>query len=307
MRFFIILTIFIELFAIKNELELKLDYIVLDSKYVDEKLYISNNRGSIEVFKDLISIKKITLPSIEDIYEDTRVPKLFSIDVLNDSILILTEGSFYRELYLYRDNLLKKVMDDSARVLIKTVKFLEPNIALLALYSSEFMIFDIEKEKIISKFKIGDSTLSDFMILDSDRLLCSFESGEIVKYSIKNRKIEQVFKGANRDNVYKIDSKNGKIIGAGQDKRLAIYDLDGSYKVVDSGFLIYFCSFSKDGKKIAFSKNENSDIAILDLESLKIEEILKADNSSIVNSVIFLDDLNILTIDDNKIYKWRLK
>ena len=192
--------------------------------------------------------------------------------------------------------------------LIKKAKFIDNHKALLALISNEVILFDIDNKKIIYRKQLSESSFSDFSLdEDKKRAAVSCESGEIFYIDVSNGDIIKVFKGANVDNVYKVDIKKDKIVTAGQDRRLGIYDIDtGSHKHIQVEFLIYAAALSPDAKLAAFAMNEQNDIGIVDVESMQIIHILKGQNATL-NTILFTENKHLFSAsDDPFILEWRL-
>jgi WD40 repeat protein len=180
---------------------------------------------------------------------------------------------------------------------------------MVALLSNEYILFDIKEKKMLYRIHVSYSHFSDFM-LSSDKsiLVGSSESGEISVLNVENGKIIKTLKGANVDNVYKVDIKNSKVLGAGQDRRGIIYDLDtGSHIRFDAHFLIYAGALSPSAKKAAFAFTEDNDIVIFDVFSEKKLHTLRGQKSTL-NSIVFIDENTLVSGSDDKlIMLWKLK
>ena len=98
MRVFItILLLFKFIFAAEFLGEIKTNYPVTNLILNDKNLYISTDSGEVLVYdvEQNKTIKTINLPQISSYFE-TKSPKVFSTDALNDKILILSEDDYYK-------------------------------------------------------------------------------------------------------------------------------------------------------------------------------------------------------------------
>ena len=74
----------------------------------------------------------------------------------------------------------------------------------------------------------------------------------------------------------------------------------------EADFLVYSVGLSLDGKIGAYMKNEMSDIAVFEINGGKEMAILKG-HKNLLNSIIFIDDKNIVSAEDGKnILFWKL-
>ncbi len=286
---------------------------VIDIVVVDSMLTVSTDIGTVESYS--MSTKeqlvKIEFPMITDFMGDAIFPKIFSTDYLKVSkqyLAVVQANSGYRELFVIKDGIKSKLISAKDKHFISKAKFVDENRIMIALLSNEYILYDIKEAKEIYRVHISYSHFSDFM-LSKDRsiLVGSSESGEITVLNVENAKIIKTLKGANVDNVYKVDIKNGKVLAAGQDRRGIIYDMNtGSFVRFDGHFLIYAGALSSDGTKAAFAFTEDNDIVIFDVNSEKKLYTLKGQKSTL-NSIVFVDDKTIVSGSDDKfIMIWRI-
>jgi len=286
---------------------------VIDIVVIDDMLTVSTDIGTVESYS--ISKKeqltKIEFPMITDFMGDAIFPKIFSTDYLKVSkqyLAVVQANSGYRELFVIKDGIKSKLISAEDKHFISKAKFVDENRIMVALLSNEYILYDIKEAKEIYRVHISYSHFSDFMLSkDRSMLVGSSESGEITVLNVENAKIIKTLKGANVDNVYKVDIKNGKVLAAGQDRRGIIYDMDtGSFVRFDGHFLIYAGALSADGTKAAFAFTEDNDIVVFDVNSEKKLYTLKGQKSTL-NSIVFIDDKTIVSGSDDKfIMIWRL-
>jgi WD40 repeat protein len=114
--------------------------------------------------------------------------------------------------------------------------------------------------------------------------------------------------GGNKDNVFKVDFKNGKVSAAGQDRIGAVYDLKSkNIQTFKAPFLIYATGLSPDATKSAYAFGLDNEIAVFNLSTNSKEYNLKGQKSTL-NSIVFYDNNTIYSGSDDKyIMKWSLK
>ncbi len=315
MKFIITLFLFFN-FLVAKDLKpiytLKSKGSVTEILYNGNKLYASNDKGSVDIF-DLTKkeiIKEIELPTIKDFMGDEIKAKIYSIDFLNDKILIVSQGKKgFRNLFIYQNDKLLPIIRDTQGYFIRKAKFINSNQILLGLLSNEIVLYDIKAKKEIYRIQIDQSHFSDFVLSEDKKTIASAdESGAVTISNVENGKREKVYKSENVDNVYQIDFKNGIIITAGQDRRVAIYNLknNSSYHL-QSSFLVYSVGLSPSGKIGGYSANEENDVIIFDTNFKNRLYTLKGQKSTLTK-ILFINEKEIFTSsEDNNINFWRLK
>ena len=287
---------------------------VIDIVVSDGMLTVSTDRGTIESYnmasKEQLMIEQFHM--IKDFMGDDIYPKVFSTDYLKISkrYLAVVQGvSGSRELFIIKDGKKTKLISEKDKLFISKAKFVDENRIIIALLSNEYILFDINEKKRIYRSHVSYSHFSDFMLsTDKSVLVGSSESGEITVLNVENGKIIKTLKGANVDNVYKVDIKNSKVLAAGQDRRGVVYDLDtGSYSRFDGNFLIYAGALSPSAKLAAFAFTEDNDIVIFAIFSDKQLYTLKGQKTTL-NSIVFVDENTLVSgSDDEFIMMWKLK
>lgn len=287
---------------------------VIDIVISDDMLSLSTDKGTVESYSmnTKEQLMKIKFPMIKDFMGDEIHPKVFSTDYLKISkrYLAVVQGvSGSRELFIIKNGEKTRLISEKQKLFISKAKFVDENRIMVALLSNEYILFDIKEKKMIYRLHVSYSHFSDFMLSEDRSILVgSSESGEITVLNVENGKIIKTLKGANVDNVYKVDVKNGKVLAAGQDRRGVIYDIDTeSYIRFDGNFLIYAGALSSDAKKAAFAFTEDNDIVIFDVFSEKQEYTLRGQKSTL-NSIVFIDENTLVSgSDDRFVMIWKLK
>lgn len=319
MRYLFVLIMLLSLSWGKNitpayELEAKGNVIDI---FVDSGfLYAGTANGTLEIF-DLAqkkSIESIELPKIENFLGEQMSAKIYSIDINQDrsKILIISQATNgARELYIYsiKDKKLDKIISDKQNKIIKKAKFYDNENILLGHMSSEISLFNTNTKKEAYIIQVSFSQFSDFAMNENKtEAAISCESGEIFIFDIKNGKILKTLKGANLDNVYKVDYKKGLVLGAGQDREGSVYTVStGAFIKFKADFLIYAGAISPNGNLASYAFNEQNDIVVFNIQTHSKEFVLKGQKSTL-NTILFKDDKTIISASDDKfIMVWNLQ
>jgi len=279
----------------------------------EDKIVAGTNAGTIDVyaFKDGVLIKKIAFEKIKDFTGEMMAPKVFSVDALLGTetyVAVVQASSGARRLVLVDNGVTKEIISAEENLFITKAQFVDKNRILVALMSNELLLIDVKTAKKQYQVQVNPSHFSDFVLNESKSVVASScESGEITLSDVATGKTLKVFSGGNVDNVYKVDFKHQKILGAGQDRRGIVYDTTSkSYDRFDAPFLIYAGALSPLAKRGAFAFNEENDIVIFDLASKSKLHTLKGQKSTL-NTIVFLNENELVSGSDDKfILLWRL-
>jgi len=278
---------------------------------VEGKIIAGTSVGTLEMYKlsDATKLSSIQFPKIKDFTGDEVAPKIFSVDMLDNTLLAVVQASSgARELYLMEEGKPKILIDAHANLFISKAKFVDKNRILVALLSNELLLWDVKNKKEIYRIQPNPSHFSDFALNESKTMVASScESGEITIFDVMSGKIIKVLKGGNVDNVYKVDFKKEKVLCAGQDRRGIVYELgSGAYERFDGSFLIYAGALSPSLKWGAFAFNEQNDIVLFDLTTKSKVHTLKGQKSTL-NTIVFANEKELVSAsDDQFIMIWRL-
>lgn len=274
-RLFLIIIISINLFAMENLTPNKVYRATANVQSLviyDQKLYTGTSNGTVEVFNinDTSKITSIKIDDISDFAGDKVPSKIYSIDVLNENILITSQGEQgFRNIYLYSNNSLNKLIDIKSNYLIQKAKFIDENHFVFALLSNQIGLYDIKENSLIYLTQIAYSSFSDFALSeDKKTLVTTDESGVVRLFDVKRGQVLKEFDAINLDRVYQLDYKNGVILTAGQDRKAVVFEYK-SNKSLHFDFLLYSCALSEDASFGAIAYNENNDVLIFDISSLR--------------------------------------
>jgi len=311
--FTIVLLFFISLHAIDIMPQQTIDANgeIIDLMVKNKKIYATTDSGKVDIF-DLQSkklLKEIKFKKIKDIFGDLNNVRVFSVDIIDNTILLATQGTRgFSRVYLYYDNKLHKLFDENDQMAIMKVRYVSRKKILLALLSSELILYDIKNKKIIYDKQVSASKFSDFRFgEDKTTIAFSDESGSVKLIRVKDAKILKSFSGQNLDNVYQLDYKNHIIAVASKDKKCGIYKDDGTMAYhKKSDFIVYSTGLSPSGKLCGYASNSKNDITVFNVYT-KSNLYTLSHNDNPISNIIFLDEKNIITSDKNKIKFWRIK
>lgn len=249
---------------------------------------------------------KIKLEPMINARGETSVQKVMSIDISPNGKILIVAGENGR-LYTAEEGKIRKT-SFSTKTIIKKIAFISDTRLLLALLNSEVVIFDLETDKVVKTLNIDSSPLSD-MTLSNDRKTAAVagEAGIVSLIDTQNGTITRRLKGGNVDNIYKLDLQNGRVITAGQDRRIIVYTVDNRIIArFDGTFLIYAAALSPSGKRGAAAVDEENTIAVLDID--KRQKIASAKGHvATLNRILFLNEKRFVSCaDENKILFWEL-
>ena len=298
---------------VKPQYSIDVDGNVVEFVHKNDKLYVATDVGKLEIYnwKTREKLDEIVFEKIHDFMGDLMFPKVFGVDIdeKGDKLAIMVqdeEGE--RILYIYKDNNLTRILDKKDHIQMREVRFVDETHLLIATMSNDLILFEIPTRKILYKVKLSLSTFSDYQLNeDHSKVASTCESGIVYIVDVQSGKILKTLKGGNKDNVFKVDFKNYKVLACGQDRKAVLYSLGHESMIVyPTQFLVYAGALNKDAKMSAFQINENNDIGIYDnlTKSMKYQLV---GQQSVLNTIVFIDDKTLISSsDDNHILIWRL-
>ena len=277
---------------------------VIDLVLNNDKLYASTAASSVDIFdiKTQEKIDSIKMPKIKDFLGDVIDSKIYSVDVLENNILILSQGEQGgRNLDIYTNGKFENIIKDTQRQFIARAKFLDENHIIYALLSNQIYLYDIKNKKILKEIQISQSKFSSFRLTqDKSKLVVCDESGVISMLDSKSFDILKTFRYQNLDNVFQVDIKDNLILTAGQDRRAAVYNLDTNkayYK--EYSFLIYAAALSPSTKLAAVASDEENNVTIFDTSS-QANLYKLTENKATLSNILFLNENEIFVTSDDK-------
>ena len=277
---------------------------VTDLVLNNDKLYVATAASSVDIFniKTQEKINSIKMPQIKDFLGDIIDSKIYSVDVLEENILILSQGEKGgRNLDIYKDGKIENIIKDTERLFIGRAKFLDENHIIYALLSNQVYLYDIKNKKVLKEIQVSQSKFSSFRLTqDKSKLVVCDESGVISMLDSKSFEILKIFRYQNLDNVFQVDIKNNLILTAGQDRRAAVYNLDTKnayYK--EYSFLVYAAALSPSTKLAAVASDEENNVTIFDTSS-QANLYKLTQNKATLSNILFLNENEIIVTSDAK-------
>lgn len=285
---------------------------VVDIIIKESKLYSATTAGVVDIFdiKSKQIIKQIRVPKIKDFMGDEVDSKVFSIDILNKDILILSQAAQgYRNVFINRNGKSINIINESNMLAIAKAKFLDKNTILLAMLSNEIVSFNINTKKENWRMQASGAKFSDFVLNEEKtEVVVADESGDLKICNTKDGKITKILKGQNLDNVFQVDYKNGIIITAGQDRRAVIYAVKfGSTYYKKASFLIYSAGLSPSGKLAGYASDENNNVTIFDTITQKVIGVYGGNKMTLTNIVFYGEKHFFSSSDDKSINLYKIK
>lgn len=276
----------------------------------DNKLIVSTRESSVMVY-DLLSgklLEKITIPTQRNILGDTIGIIVTSVDALDGKIIFATRHlDSWGDIYIYEQKKLTKLLDASQKIAPKEIKFASADQIIIGTMENEIILFDMTKRAVLYKKHLSEASFSDFVLSEDKKVLFSAdEAPTLYKIETKSGEVIERYDEANKRDIFTIDYKNGILATGGKDKRLVLYSSAKSHKTANADFFISSLILSQDASKVAFSKNEAGDLAVVDTKNLKETVILKGDTTKVIK-MEFLSNGELLTADDRgTLYFWKI-
>jgi hypothetical protein len=294
------------------EMQLKADGSVIDLVYRDNTLYAATDASIVDIFDVAENkiIKKIEVSKIKDFMGDVIDSKIYSVDVIDDKVLVLSQGEHgFRRVDIYKDEKLTSVISVEDKLYIAKAKFLDSDTIIYGLLGNDIISYNIKTKKKNWSIQASQSKFSNF-VFNEDRssvVVCD-ESGDLHVISTKEGKVTKVFSGQNLDNVFQLDYKNGMIATAGQDRRVVVYDVEtGSAYYKTASFLIYSVGLSPSGKLVGYASDENNNVTVFKTLTKSTVAVLGGNKMTLSNIVFINENELFVASDDTTINFYKLK
>jgi len=284
---------------------------VISSNLIDEILYLGTDGGELDIYdiKADKFLEPIKFRTVKTHFSDAEPTKIFSIDRLGDTLLVLTEMD-YNERYLYvfkKEGALWSEISNM-RLANKSAKkafFIDEKTAGVADFGNEIYFIDLESKKAVFKHKFSIALYVDFEINKTrDKIAIGAESGVIYIYNLKTRQTEQTLNFF-KDNMYDIDYKNDVVAVGSIDKQAGVYD--GRMNYFKSDFIVYAVGLSEDAKTFSFMNGEQSDILVYDVSSKEKLATVKT-GQQILNEIYLSNEGRLISVAYEKEVKfWSVK
>lgn len=286
--------------------------LVVDLVYKNNFLYAATNASAVDIFdiKKQKKIKSIKLPKVKDFIGDIITSKVYSLDVIENKILMTSQGNKgFRRIYIYEDDKLDLLIDEKEKMFIAKANFINKKQILFSLLSNQMFLYDLENKKIIWELQVSHSKFSDFALNENRNIVVvADESGDLKQIDISTGKINKRYEGQNLDNVFQVAYKNQIIATAGQDRRCVVYNTKQNksyYK--NASFLIYSVALSPKASLVAYANDEDNNISIFKRSTKEDLYKLKGTKTTL-SKIIFISKNELFTASDDEIINyWKLK
>jgi WD40 repeat protein len=301
-------------FAFAKELKpvftLETRALVYDFVLDGSKLFVANDMGTIEVFNlfKKEKVDEIVLPPVFTVQGERTTPKIISVDRLKGKTLFVsTTLKGFREVWLHDGFNLKKIIKQEDKLSIRKAKFVNDEKFVLGTIGHEMILYDTSDSFKVYRKHIEESAFSDVMLSeDKKTMVSSSESGRVSLMDVKTGKVLNKFESQNVDNIYKISYKNGTIITAGQDRRVAVYRPNEEPYYIKSDFLVYSVGLNPSATVGVYSSGEENHLQVFDIKSKKMLNRLVGHKSVPTNIKFFNDKELFSSGDENKIFYWKI-
>jgi WD40 repeat protein len=272
-------------------------------------LYAGTINGTVEIFDTDKNkkIKTIKIPDIKDFMGDDIPAKIYSIDLFNEMILIVSQGmKGYGNIFIYADNKLNKIIDINKKYFIQKASFVDDEKIVFALLSNQVGVYNFKRKKLDYLIQVSPSSFSHFMISeDKKNIATTDESGIVRIMDIESSQVIREPKALNLDRVYQVDYKNGVILTAGQDRKSVIYK-ESSSSFLDFHFLLYSCGLSPKAKLGAVAYNEQNEVLVFDVDSKRKLYNLKGQKATLTQILFKNEEEIFVSSEDPNINYFKL-
>jgi len=268
--------------------------LVSDILYTKGKLYIATDDGDIEIFDTAThkKLKTLTLEKVKDFMGDEVESKIFSLDMVDGTLMILSQDSGgYSRVHLYKDEKLTEVISKENAYNVIKAKFIDKNRLVMALISNDVICYNLQTKKQEWDTQASMSKFSNFALNEArTQMAVVDESGEVHIIALKDGKKLHTLSGENVDNIFSVDFRNGVVVTGGQDRRVGVYNLNNSMKYHKmASFFVYGVGLSPSGKVAAYSCDMDNNVELFSTQTR--ESLGKFQGTKmVVNSVNFLNE-----------------
>ena len=263
-----------------------------------DRLYAANDEGTVDIF-DLNTkkiVEQIVLEPLTTSQGKLISPIVISVDHFNGKTLIVSIGeNSYRNVWIYENNMLKRIIDESKKITIKEAKFINDDQIMLGTFGSEIILHDTSENYNLYKAHISQSTMGDIALSnDKKKMIMSYESGEVKVIDVKSSHVDKTYSSQNVDNIYHVAHNNGVTITAGQDRRVGVYQNGEKDYHLKSNFMVYCLGVSPSGKIGVYSKGEESKLQLFNTKTKQKLDTLVGHNG-VINQIKFISEKELFS------------
>lgn len=298
------------LFALDPIARIDLKGSSIDLIIQSDLIITGGDAGVIEIFKNRKPYKSFKLNDVENAFGKAP-PKIYSLDLINNQLLVVSEGNALEgralAIYTLDGKLIRTLIDAKERDLIRKARFVGDDKIFLMEVGGVARLIDTNGTQIYNKEILG-SSFSDFALsADKTKVAITSEAGDVKIVSVKSGNVEQSLQGGNRDNVYDISWSKNLIATSGQDRIVSIFSKDGSTQHIEAPFLVSAVAISPDAETIAYVKDEAGSIAVVGIKNKEEKAVLNG-HFAMISNIIFTSNNDLITSgDDRYVLIWRIK
>lgn len=273
-------------------------------------LYAANDMGTVDIFdiKSTKIVNQISLPPITSSFNKIIPPDVLSVDYVNNKVLILSVGeNGYRNVWTYENNMLKNIISEDKKLMIKEARFVDNEKIMLSTLGSDMILHDMSENYNIYNSHVSNSTMGDFLLSsDKQKIIMADESGEVKIIDTTSSNTMERFSSQNVDNIFKVAYANGVVITAGQDRRVGVYAQNQEPYHIKSDFLVFCVGISPSGKIGAYSSGQENNLQLFNTKTKEYSDRLVG-HKNIINQIKFINENEIFSSSrDNYILRWKL-
>lgn len=120
---------------------------VTDLLIKNNKLYVATKEGSIEIFdeKSHKLLETIQYGKIKDFVGDEINSKIYSIDVLDNKILVVSQGEKGgRNIDIFSNGIKTNIIKDTQKLFISKARFFDQDKIIFSLLSNQLYLYDFK-------------------------------------------------------------------------------------------------------------------------------------------------------------------
>ena len=274
------------------------------------KIYVANDAGTVDIFNLATQelVEQIILDPLETKMDKIMSPNIISVDYINGKVLIVSIGIYnFRNVWIYENNELTNIVDDSKKLNIKEARFLNDEQIFYGTFASEIILQDTKEQYNLYKKHLTQSTMGDIVLSeDKSKVVYSDESGEVRIVDTKTSETLEVFSSQNVDNVYHVAYANDIIITAGQDRRVGVYQPNQKPYYIRSDFLVYCVGITPSGKTGVYSKGQDADLQLFNTKTKEETDTLVG-HAGLVGQIKFINEKELFSSERSPyVFYWRL-
>lgn len=306
---FLSLLILIDAKNIKPIYKFKAVGFVNDFCTSNDKIYIASDAGIVDIYniKSKKLIEQIILEPLVSGQGKVVDPVISSVDVIDNKVLITsTTMSGYRNVWLYENNKLKLIIDESKKLTVTEARFTSDSKVMLSTLGADVILHDVGESYNVYRTHISGSTIGDYQLSsDNTTMAIADESGAVTIVNVSDSKILKQPTPQNLDNIFHIAYANDTVLTAGQDMRVGVYPKSSKPYYIEMDFLVYCVGLNPSATVGVYTSGEENILQLFNPQTKKKLHRL-AGHKGIVNQIKFTKEKEFYSSDrSNYVYFWK--